>query len=65
MEENKTNLTEQELEEVSGGANHPVQRTNFCRRCRGSAYKVLRMEPDGSELRECKTCHLVYIYKKF
>ena len=53
MEENKTNLTEQELEEVSGGANHPVQRTNFCRRCRGSAYKVLRTEPDGSELREC------------
>lgn len=66
MEEIKNHLADQELEDVTGGTEKPpVQRSNFCRRCRGTSYIVLRTEPDGAEIRECKTCHFVYAFKRY
>ena len=59
MEENMKPISDQEVEEISGGKDPEVQRSNFCRRCRGAAYKLLSVE-NGVQVRECKTCHLIY-----
>ncbi len=62
MEENMKKMSDQEVEEISGGKEAEIQRSNFCRRCRGAGYKLLRVE-NGMQVRECKTCHLVYKFQ--
>ena len=50
---------------LAGGENILIQKTSFCQKCRGAGFIVKQVEPDGSELRECKTCHQLYKYRKY
>ena len=74
MDKEPKPLSDQEVEEAAGGIERvtkpldkeeelEVQRTNFCLKCRSAAYKVLRTETDGTQIRECKTCGRRYKFR--
>jgi len=56
-------MDDEALDAVSGGAGIPTQSSNFCRICRGAGYKLLSKDQNGTQKRECTTCHFVYFYR--
>lgn len=58
-------LSDEQMEEIAGGKEYRIQNSNFCPRCRNTGYIVKQTEADGTELRECRTCHQEYKYRKY
>ena len=67
MMENKKDLENEVLEEVTAGALGTATlptHSNFCPRCRSAKHHTLRKE--GSlELRKCDVCQFEYYYRKW
>ena len=57
-------LASDELNNVTGGAGHPVQTENRCPKCRSVAYILILVEAGNVEHRKCTSCHTEYWYKK-
>ena len=58
-------INDEQMNEIAGGKDYRVQNSNFCPKCRNSAYVVNRTEADGTEIRECKVCHQEYKYRRY
>ena len=60
-------MSDELLNDVAGGKEkeYRVQNSNFCPRCRNTAYVVKHTEADGTEIRECKVCHQEYKYRRY
>ena len=58
-------INDEQIREIAGGKDYRVQNSNFCPRCRNSAYVVKHTEADGTEIRECKVCHQEYKYRRY
>lgn len=50
---------------TTDAGSYRVQNSNFCPRCRNTAYFIKHTEADGTELRECKVCHQEYKYRRY
>ena len=60
----KNIINDEQMSGIAGGYDR-IQSSNFCPRCRNSAYVVKHTEADGTEIRECKVCHQEYKYRRY
>ncbi len=58
-------LREKVLKDFTYAQNDKGQAANFCPRCHSAGYTIARVEPDGSEVRICSTCHQEYKNRKW
>ena len=58
-------INDEQLSEIAGGKDYRVQNSNFCPRCRNTAYIIKHTEADGTKIRECKVCHQEYKYRRY
>ena len=58
-------ISDEQISDIAGGKEYRPQNSNFCPKCRNTNYFVKRIEPDGTELRECKVCHQEYKFRRY